>query len=68
MFHNAASKKNICLDNPQRDLEVNAGGALNLLELARKHGVRKFVQASTGSVYGEPQIFPTKEDHPFEPV
>jgi nucleoside-diphosphate-sugar epimerase len=68
VFHNAASKKNICLDNPQRDLEVNAGGALNLLELAMKHGVRKFVQASTGSVYGEPQIFPTTEDHPFEPV
>jgi len=68
VFHNAASKKNICLDNPQRDLEVNAGGALNLLELATKHGVRKFVQASTGSVYGEPQIFPTTESHPFEPV
>jgi nucleoside-diphosphate-sugar epimerase len=31
-------------------------------------GVRKFVQASTGSVYGEPQIFPTLENHPFEPV
>ena len=68
VFHNAASKKNICLDNPQRDLTVNAGGALNLLELAMKHGVRKFVQASTGSVYGEPQIFPTTETHPFEPV
>lgn len=68
VFHNAASKKNICLHDPQRDLDVNAGGALNLLQLAMKHGVRKFVQASTGSVYGEPQIFPTTETHPFEPV
>lgn len=68
VFHNAASKKNICLHNPQRDLEVNAGGALNLLEKSMKHNVRKFVQASTGSVYGEPQIFPTTETHPFEPV
>lgn len=68
VFHNAASKKNICLINPQRDLEVNAGGTLNLLQKAMQHGVRKFVHASTGSVYGEPQIFPTTEGHPFEPV
>jgi len=68
VFHNAASKKNICLINPARDLEVNAGGALNLLRHSMDAGVRKFVHASTGSVYGEPQIFPTKEDHPFEPV
>lgn len=68
VFHNAASKKNVCLINPQRDLTVNAGGALNLLEKARAHGVRKFVQASTGSVYGEPSIFPTDEDHPLDPV
>jgi nucleoside-diphosphate-sugar epimerase len=68
VFHNAASKKNICLVNPQRDLEVNAGGALNLLEKAKAHGVRKFVQASTGSVYGEPKIFPTDEQHPLDPV
>lgn len=68
VFHNAASKKNVCLINPQRDLEVNAGGALNLLEKAMAHGVRKFVQASTGSVYGEPTVFPTDEDHPLNPV
>lgn len=68
VFHNAASKKNVCLINPQRDLEVNAGGALNLLQLAMKHKVRKFVHASTGSVYGEPRVFPTDENHPFEPV
>ena len=68
VFHNAASKKNVCLIDPHRDLEVNAGGALNLLQKAREHGVRKFVHASTGSVYGEPQVFPTTESHPFEPV
>ena len=68
VFHNAASKKNICLDNPQRDLDVNAGGTLNLLRHAMDSGVRKFVHASTGSVYGEPHIFPTTEEHPFAPV
>lgn len=68
VFHNAASKKNICLVNPHRDLEVNAGGALNLLQKSIAHGVRKFVHASTGSVYGEPSVFPSDETHPFEPV
>lgn len=68
VFHNAASKKNICLLNPGRDLEVNAGGTLNLLQKAMAHSVRKFVHASTGSVYGEPEVFPTTESHPFRPV
>lgn len=68
IFHNAASKKNVCLTDPHRDLEVNAGGTLNMLELAKKHGVRRFVHASTGSVYGEPVTFPTTEEHPLRPV
>lgn len=68
IFHNAASKKNVCLIDPQKDLRVNGGGTLNLLELAREHRVRKFVHASTGSVYGEPTILPTDEDHPLRPV
>ena len=68
VFHNAASKKNVCLLNPQRDLDVNGGGTLNLLRHAMEHKVGKFVHASTGSVYGEPRILPTDEQHPFEPV
>jgi nucleoside-diphosphate-sugar epimerase len=68
VFHNAASKKNICLHDPKRDLAVNAEGTLNLLLLAKKHGTRKFVHASTGSVYGEPSVFPTDETHPLRPV
>ena len=53
IFHNAASKKNICLQDPGRDLRVNGGGALNLLQLAKKYKVKKFIHASTGSVYGD---------------
>ena len=68
VFHNAASKKNICLNNPLRDLDVNAAGTLNLLKYSKKFNVGKFVHASTGSVYGEPSIFPTTEDHPFKPI
>jgi UDP-glucose 4-epimerase len=53
VFHNAASKKNICLRDPSRDMEVNGIGTLNLLRLCVHHGIPKFIHASTGSVYGE---------------
>ncbi len=53
IFHNAASKKNICLKDPTRDLEVNGAGTLKLLLWAAAMDVKKFVHASTGSVYGE---------------
>ncbi len=68
VFHNAASKKTVCLKDPRRDLQVNAAGTFNLLELAVKHGVKKFVHASTGSVYGEPLYTPQDESHPLSPV
>lgn len=67
IFHQAASKKTICLNDPRRDLEINAEGTFNLLELARDYGVKKFVHASTGSVYGEAQYFPQDEKHPLDP-
>ncbi|MDP2671607.1 MAG: SDR family NAD(P)-dependent oxidoreductase [bacterium] len=68
VFHNAASKKTVSLKDPRRDLEVNAKGTFNLLELSRDTGVKRFVHASTGSVYGEPVVFPQDESHPLSPV
>lgn len=68
VFHQAASKKTICLNNPPRDLEINALGTFHLLELARDTGVKKFVHVSTGSVYGEAQYHPQDEKHPLVPT
>lgn len=68
VFHEAVSKNTVCMRDPQRDLAVNAGGTLNLLLAAVELGVRKFVHASTGSVYGQASIFPTPEDAPLRPV
>lgn len=68
VFHQAASKKTICLNDPRKDLQINAEGTFNLLELAVKYKVKKFVHASTGSVYGEAQYFPQDEDHPLVPT
>ncbi len=49
--------------------EVNILGSLNLLELARRYGVRKIIYASTGgAVYGEPEYLPVDEEHPVNPL
>lgn len=68
IFHQAASKKTVCLIDPRKDLDINAKGTFNLLDLAVRHKVKKFVHASTGSVYGEPVFFPQGENHPLNPV
>ena len=68
VFHQACSKMTVCLKDPNRDLAVNAEGTLNVLHASVKAGVKKFVHASTGSVYGEPKMFPTDEHHPLNPV
>ncbi len=48
VFHQAASKKTVCMRDPSRDLAVNGGGALLLLQAAIESGGEKFVHASTG--------------------
>jgi UDP-glucose 4-epimerase len=53
------------LDHPRRDLEQNTIATSNVLEAMRAHGVSRIAFASTGSVYGEPEVFPTPEDTPF---
>jgi UDP-glucose 4-epimerase len=53
------------LEHPRRDLEQNTIATSNVLEAMRAQGVKKIVFASTGSVYGEPEVFPTPEDAPF---
>ncbi len=68
VFHEAASKKNVCLKDPRQDLVVNGIGAFNILELSLDFGVKKVVHASTGSVYGEAQIIPQTESHPLNPI
>ncbi|MGL5278933.1 MAG: GDP-mannose 4,6-dehydratase [Cetobacterium sp.] len=49
------------LENPLEYEKVNVGGYLNLLECCKKYGVKKFIQASSSSVYGNNKIVPFKE-------
>lgn len=53
------------LEHPRRDLEQNTIATATVLEAMRATGVQRIAFSSTGSVYGEPQGFPTPEDAPF---
>jgi UDP-glucose 4-epimerase len=53
------------LDHPRRDLEQNTIATSLVLEAMRAQGISRIVFPSTGSVYGEPEVFPTPEDAPF---
>jgi UDP-glucose 4-epimerase len=52
-------------DQPTRDLEQNTVATSVVLEAMRAAGVQRIAFSSTGSVYGEPEVFPTPESCPF---
>jgi NAD dependent epimerase/dehydratase len=50
---------------PESFLETNVRGTLNVLEAARRSGVRRVVHTSTSEVYGTPDTLPIRESHPL---
>ena len=57
------------LKEPRLYVETNVNGTVNLLELARAHGVKQFVFGSSSSVYGVNPKVPFNEDDPiFNPI
>jgi UDP-glucose 4-epimerase len=66
VFHLAANADvRFGLEHPQKDLEQNTWATFNVLEAMRANGIRRIAFSSTGSIYGEPDIFPTPENAPF---
>ena len=51
--------------HPFKDLEQNTVATFNVLEAMRANDIKKIAFSSTGSIYGEPDLFPTPEDAPF---
>ena len=49
------------VENPWVFVESNVTGTLNMLEVCRQYGCKKFVMASTSSIYGENPPYPTPE-------
>ncbi len=52
-------------NHPNKDLEQNVVATCKILEAATRNNVKEFIFSSTGSVYGEAEVFPTPEDAPF---
>ena len=62
VFHLAAhSRIQIAMENPLECLQVNYIGTYNMLECARRSGVRRFVNSSTSSAYGLSKESPLTE-------
>jgi UDP-glucose 4-epimerase len=66
VFHLAANADvRFGLEHPRRDLEQNTIATFNLLEAMRENRIRRIAFSSTGSVYGEQEVFPTPENAVF---
>ena len=66
IFHLACFPRSLSLKDPFRDLEVNAKGMLNVLELARLNKA-KVVFTSNSGIYGDPEYLPIDEKHTDKP-
>jgi UDP-glucose 4-epimerase len=66
VFHFAANADvRFGTNHPRRDLEQNTIATFNVLEAMRANRVTRIAFSSTGSIYGEPDVFPTPETAPF---
>ncbi|HEY3758576.1 MAG TPA: NAD-dependent epimerase/dehydratase family protein [Solirubrobacteraceae bacterium] len=63
VFHQAALRITQCAAEPRLAIEVMVDGTYNVIEAALNEGVRRVVAASSASVYGLAEEFPTDESH-----
>ncbi len=63
LFQSALRSVPKSIDDPLSYNEVNINGTLFMLEAAKKWKIKRFVFASSSSIYGEAKIFPEQEDH-----
>lgn len=67
VFHEAAIRITQCAEDPRLALEVLVDGTFNVYEAAADAGVGKLITASSASVYGLADTFPTPESqHPYD--
>lgn len=63
VFHQAALRITHCAAEPRAGLEVMVDATFDLLQLCVEHSVEKVIAASSASIYGSAEVFPTAEDH-----
>ena len=67
-LHLAASVGNArSIADPVKDAQINVIGTLNVLQAARRHGLRRVVFSSSAGIFGELKTLPIAEDHPQDP-
>ena len=57
-----------CQTDPVEAVDVNINGLVNILENARRYGVKKVIQASTNAMYENETEFPTRENKFKQPT
>ena len=63
VIHMAALRITACAAEPREAFETMCAGTFNVVDEARRAGVEKIVAASSASIYGLAEDFPTREDH-----
>lgn len=63
VIHMAALRITACAADPREAMEVMCDGSFNVVDAAQRAGVKKVLAASSASVYGLAESFPTREDH-----
>jgi UDP-glucose 4-epimerase len=63
VIHMAALRITACAADPREAMQVMCDGSFNVVDAARRAGVKKVVAASSASIYGLADHFPTREDH-----
>ena len=63
VIHMAAIRITACAADPREAMEVMNDGTFNVIDAAHKAGVKKVLAASSASILGLADSFPTTEDH-----
>jgi nucleoside-diphosphate-sugar epimerase len=67
IIHTVALMGEFVPANPHRNVNLNIGGLLNMLELARIFGIEKVLYTSTGAVYGAAKGTASEDKNPPNP-
>jgi UDP-glucose 4-epimerase len=63
VIHMAALRITACAADPREAFDTMCAGSFNVVDAARLEGVKKVIAASSASIYGLAEKFPTSEDH-----
>ena len=65
VFHQSAYRITRCAEDPYEAVQSMAKGAVDIWNASEKYGIKKIIFASSASVYGQAEQFPTKDTHHF---